>query len=323
MKAAIIGAGFISDFHADAYLSVPNMELCAICDINPVTAARQAEKYHCHGYTDAKEMLCREKPDVVSVCVPTFLHERYVLMALAQGADVLCEKPFTLTMESACRMQEAAQKSHRMLMTAQVLRWWPEYVEIRKQMTRLGTPLMVSTQRLQHANNGTWLNDPQKGGGVLFDLFIHDLDFLCSILGYEPTIEIANGTLDKTGAYNRVFVLLHWSSGCYAKLESANQMPVGYPFTATLRADYKESCIQYAFEAPVNIEKDAVTKTNFLLFDKGEVQRLSCCAEAQTKAFNDEIAAFVQGVQTGVNPIPTENTLKVMKLIHQIKTHLE
>lgn len=323
MRAAIIGAGFISDFHAQAYQSLADVRLCAVCDIRADVAAAQAAKFGCSSYTDASSMLETEKPELVSVCVPTFLHEEYVLLALSHGANVLCEKPLCLTMESAYRMQEAAQTHHAMLMTGQVLRWWPEYAEIRKQIQRFGTPQLMATQRLQHAAENTWLQNPQMGGGALFDLFIHDLDFLCSLMGYTPQVEAVDGRIGKGGAYSSLNVLLHWDNGCCARLESANQMPIGYPFTATLRADYRDACIEYRFQAPNNIEKNDKTQTELLLFDNGGTQALPLCADAQSAAFHQEIAAFVHGVRCGINPLPISETLSVMKLVHQIKALLD
>ena len=46
MKAAIIGAGFISDFHADGYLGAQGVTLCAICDMDAEKARALAQKCH-------------------------------------------------------------------------------------------------------------------------------------------------------------------------------------------------------------------------------------------------------------------------------------
>ena len=65
MKAVILGAGFIAEFHARGYGS----QLCAVCDTDASKAQELAQKYDCRWYTDAQNMLDAEKPDVVpSVC---------------------------------------------------------------------------------------------------------------------------------------------------------------------------------------------------------------------------------------------------------------
>ena len=323
LKAAMIGAGFIADFHADGYAQLPDVSLAAICDTDENKAAAMADQYHCKAYASAEEMLTREQPDLVSVCLPTFLHERYTLLALRAGAHVLCEKPLSLTMESCYRMAEAAKESGRILMTGQVLRWWPEYQTIAGEMRRLGPFPLIASKRLQYAGRTQWMPDPQKGGGVLFDLFVHDLDFLCAQLGYTPKVESAAGIMGPEGSWRSVYTMLTWPCGTTAKLEASNLMPKGFPFTAALRVDRKQACISYTFRAPVNIEKDAVTQTEFLLFENDTSRQLPLAENAQTQAFRQEIAAFVRGVQEGSSPLPVENTLAVMKIVHQVKDLLD
>ena len=74
LKAAILGAGFIAGFHAEGYLRLPDVRLCGICDRDAERAAAMADRYHCAAYSDAMDLLEREKPDLVSVCLPTYLH---------------------------------------------------------------------------------------------------------------------------------------------------------------------------------------------------------------------------------------------------------
>lgn len=322
MRAAIIGAGFIADFHAEGYQAA-GAELAAVCDTNGERARQLAEKYGCRAYADAEEMLQAERPEVVSVCVPTFLHEPCVLAALKAGANVLCEKPMALTMESCLRMEQAAQAAGRVLMTAQVLRWWPEYQAVARQLHRMGRPDFIATQRLQHASRTTWLAHPEKGGGALFDLFVHDLDFVCSLMGYEPAVESALGYQGEEDSWRSLCVTLRWPDGAGAKIEASNRMPPRFPFTAAFRADYPNACVDYRFQAPVNIQRDAKTDTSFLLFENGEAQPLPISPNAQSEAFRQEIAAFVNGVQAGQSPLPVSDTLRVMALVHQIKERLE
>lgn len=323
MKAAMIGAGFIADFHAEGYSRLPDVRLAAVCDTDAAKAQALAGKWRCAAYSSAEEMLQKERPDVVSVCLPTFLHEEYTVLALRAGAHVLCEKPMALSMDACRRMAEAARHAGKLLMIGQVLRWWPEYQTIAREIERMGTPEFLSVQRLQHASRTAWLADPEKGGGVCFDLFVHDLDFLCSRFGYAPEIRAASGMMGPEGSWRSLCVMLAWPGGAAAKIEASNLMPAGFPFTAAFRADWQKACLSYTFRAPVNIQKDAKTQTEFLLFENGDVRPLPFPEGAQTEAFNREIAAFVRGAQSGVNPLPPEDTLAVMAVIHRVKNMLD
>lgn len=323
MKAAIIGGGFIAEFHGEAYNALGKVKLCGICDVNREQAGKMAEKLGCTPYYNAEEMLKTEKPDVVSVCLPTFLHEEYTRLALRCGANVLCEKPISLTLDSIERMGEEARKNGLLLMTGQVLRWWPEYQTIREELSCHGLPLFVTSRRLQHASRVSWMPDPKKGGGVLFDLFVHDIDYLCCLLGYQPSIESVNGNKGEGGSWRRVCANLVFSGGTHASIEASNMMPAGFPFSAEFRADFPDACLLYRFRAPVNIQKDAITQTEFLMFENGETKVLPFPPLSQSKAFFGEIQSFVEGVQNGVSPLPIEDTYRVMKVIHQVKEKLE
>lgn len=323
MKAAIIGAGFISDFHADGYLGAQGVTLCAICDTDAEKARALAQKFGCSWYTDAETMLQRERPDLVSICLPTFLHQRYAALALEYGAHVLCEKPLALTQEERARILAAQAASGKVFMTGQVVRWWPEYIRIASLSKRLGKPRFLRAQRLAHAMRAGWLLDPLKGGGALYDLFVHDVDYACSLLGTDAEVMAANGSKGAEGSWRRVSAMLNWPGGSYAQIEACNSMPEGFPFTVSLRAEYENACIDYSFRAPVNIQRDAPTQTQLLLYENGSVTALPVEPDAQGKAFAAEIAAFIQGAQRGISPLPAEETCAVMDLIGKVQKMLD
>ena len=323
MKAAILGAGFIAEFHATGYAALQEVELCAVCDSDPSKAQAMAERFSCAWYTDAETLLSEQKPDVVSVCLPTFLHAQYVCMALEHGAHVLCEKPLALTLENCELMQRKAKACGRILMTGQVLRWWPEYQTIAAHIRRLGTPLFIRAQRLQHPSRIGWQMQPELGGGALFDLFVHDMDYILGLMGTDAEILSVGGSQGAEGSWRRVCAMLRWPNGCHATVEACNQMPARYPFTASFHAEYPAACVDYRFRTAVNIQLDAKADTEFYLYDQGEITALPLASNAQESAFLAEIAAFVQGVKSGVSPLPAEETLSVMRLIHQVKERLE
>lgn len=88
VKAAILGAGFIAEYHALGYQEAEDISLCAVCDTDKEKARALAQRYGCAWYTDAKTLLEKERPQLVSVCLPTHLHREYVCMALAAGAPL-------------------------------------------------------------------------------------------------------------------------------------------------------------------------------------------------------------------------------------------
>ena len=323
MKAAIFGAGFIAEFHALGYSQAQDAALCAVCDIDEKKARALADRYGCAWYTDAAALLREQQPELVSICLPTHLHRDYACMALEAGAHVLCEKPFALTMDDCLSMQEAAQKAGRMLMVAQVLRWWPEYVVIANQIRRLGTPQHLRARRLQHPARESWHMQRDLGGGALFDLFVHDVDFVLSLMDTKATVAAASGCRGKGDSWRQVSAMLRFENGACAQIEACNQMPAGYPFTAEFSAQYEDAAIDYRFCTAVNIERGAKANTTFLLYDKGTVSPLPQEKNAQEAAFIAQVDAFVRGIKNGISPLPVEESIDVMRVIHAIKEKLE
>jgi predicted dehydrogenase len=117
LAAGIIGAGNISPFHIRGYIQA-NVKLKAIVDIIKKRGEEKAQKYKIEKvFTDYKKMLieCPEI-DVVSVCVPNYLHAQITIDCLNAGKHVLCEKPPALNGKQALEMKKTAEKKGKLLM---------------------------------------------------------------------------------------------------------------------------------------------------------------------------------------------------------------
>ena len=95
VKIAIVGAGFMGDTHATAYENMENAVLMAVCDQNAEKGKALAEKFHCAHYADFNEMIAACELDMIDICLPTFLHEQFVIQAANAGKHIICEKPVT------------------------------------------------------------------------------------------------------------------------------------------------------------------------------------------------------------------------------------
>ena len=109
LKVAVISCGMIANAaHIPAYLNLKDkVDLAAVCDVNPVSAEQTAKRFGIpNWYTDAEEMLQKERPDLVSVCTPHRLHKPMSMLALSYSAHVACEKPVALTYADAKEMYD-------------------------------------------------------------------------------------------------------------------------------------------------------------------------------------------------------------------------
>jgi len=126
-------------------------------------------------------MLDREKPDVVSIAVPTERHAEVASEAIARGVHVLIEKPLALTAEDARRVIELAAVHGTRLMVGHIERFNPAIRAIRERLARqeLGRLFQVHSRRLSPFPNRI------QDVGVVLDLATHEIDAMRSILGSE------------------------------------------------------------------------------------------------------------------------------------------
>jgi predicted dehydrogenase len=325
INVALFGAGFVSGNHAAAYDKLPGTKLVAVLDADGERAEKLAGPRGARAYTEAETLFAKENVDLVDVCLPTFLHEKYVVMAAEKGKQVLCEKPFALTGEAADRMIAAAEKSKVRLMVAQVLRFWPEYVEIKRRLDRgdLGELQMVYANRLaQHPNWSEWFKDPEKSGGGLFDLHLHDIDVLRYFFGPVETV-YALGYKTPGGCYNHVMSSLKFRNGARAVAEGAFQMSEGYPFTMTFRAVGTKGTLEFVLSAGFNLENLGGASSRLVLFENGRKPEI---VEVDgTDAYFREIEYFTDCIARGLEHtvVPARESREVLDIAFALRESME
>ena len=143
------------------------------------------------------------------------MHAAVAIEAMRAGKHVLVEKPMALDGRSADQMVAEAQKSGRVLMTAQVLRFFPEYVALRGAVTQGQLGLVRSAvfrRRCAAPAWGRWLKDPEKSGGGVFDLLIHDIDIALHLFGAPESLS-ATGYEDYSNGIDVIHAEMFYSHG--------------------------------------------------------------------------------------------------------------
>lgn len=182
---AVVGTA-IPYSHASALDGIRDVEVVAGCDI--VAAARDtfverwAKRWPgLRAYDDYREMLDRERPDVVGIATPDHLHGGPVLAAIAAGArGILCEKPLAVSLDEADQLVLATDAAGVVMNVNYTRRWIPEWVEARR-MVRAGT-LGTLSQIIA-----------QTGGprAMLFRNHTHVIDLICYLADAAPEWVIA------------------------------------------------------------------------------------------------------------------------------------
>ena len=326
VKVGIIGTGFIGNAHAAACRNAKTMILGAICDVNEASGKKAAEENGCKYYRDAEEMLQKEDIDMVDICLPTFLHEQYVLLAAKYKKNVICEKPITLTLESMDRMISATREAGVLFMVAQVVRFWPEYVEIKKLYDegKFGEIKMVYASRMaQHPNWTEWHKNPKNSGGGLFDLHLHDIDYLRYIFGEVKSV-YAVGWQSETGCWNHVTTSLIFKNGVRAVAEGAFEMTEKHPFTMTFRLVGETRTADYKLIAGFNLEDVGNSKREAILYENGS-DPMVIPADATVDAYQAELEYFADCIEKEkpAEMVSIESSRDVVRIMLAIQKSLE
>ena len=174
--------------------------ISAVSDINETAARDTAQR---HGipnyYTNTEEMLEKEKPDLVSVCVPNCFHKEYTISALKHGANVLCEKPLAFRLADAEEMFSAAKRNGRILMACQSMRFTPDRLAAKKFIDEggMGEIYYGELSRVRRRGIPTWGTFHMKKiscGGAFVDIGVHMLDAVLWLMG-NPKIRSVNGAV--------------------------------------------------------------------------------------------------------------------------------
>lgn len=201
--AAVIGIGDISAQHLAAIDAHPDIDLVAVCDIDPDRAAAASRRWGVPGFTDHASLLADTRPDVVHVTVPHHVHVQVALAALAAGSHVLTEKPLGHTLASARTLADAARAGDRKVGVCYQNRYNPTSVALKDAVDsgRYGDVLGARASVWWHRTPAYYEASPwrgrwsQGGGGTLINQSIHTIDLLCWVLGRPEAIHGQAGTL--------------------------------------------------------------------------------------------------------------------------------
>ncbi len=303
IRIAVLGAGFMGGTHAHAYHKLDGIDVAAIYATSPKRAAPLADELGTMWTDDLDRILEDDTIDAVDICLPTPEHRAAIEASLGAGKHVLLEKPLSLTKDDATAIVAAAQASDRLVMVAHVLRFWPEYVALKRVVDsgELGAPLQVNAVRRQPAP--AWVEGGSRGhltGGSLHDMLIHDFDAANWVLG-TPVSALATGIFNpKNDAVDQAQVMVTYASGASATIDGGSMMPESYPFTSRFEVFCENGAVEYHFQAGGrSFEIGEPTNVLTVYRNEGDPEVIDV---EQTDAYENECAYFVECLRAGASP---------------------
>ena len=209
IRIGFIGTGGIAHAHMRAYLNRTDIEFVAFCDIVPGRAEAFAREFELEGvafYESYREMLDRECLDAVSVCTYNAQHAAPTIYALDKGVHVLCEKPFSATLEEAAEMMRAEKRSGKILDIGFQPRFDLNMQKIKKivESGELGRVYYIQTgggrrRGIPTPFGTTFIEDKTAGLGALADIGCYSLDMVLNAVGYPKPLTVTGYKSDFFG----------------------------------------------------------------------------------------------------------------------------
>ncbi|MCI0395877.1 MAG: Gfo/Idh/MocA family oxidoreductase [Chloroflexi bacterium] len=181
LKVAVIGVGAMGRNHARVYADMSEVALVGVADVNETAAAEVARRYGGRAYADYRELLDEQRPDAVTLAVPTVDHLEMALEVIRRGIHLLIEKPIAFTVAEGQEIIRAARQAGVKLMIGHVERFNPAVLALKARLAdgELGRVFQIDARR-----QGPF-PDRVKDVGVVIDLAVHDLDVMRYITGAE------------------------------------------------------------------------------------------------------------------------------------------
>ncbi len=191
MKYALIGCGRISFNHIQAAKN-NKLEIIAVCDIVPEKMSRSDLPSSTRKYTNYKELLEKEKPDLVAVATESGKHAAIAVDCINAGCNVIIEKPIALSLKDADCIISSAKEKGVLVCTNHQNRFNKSIQYIRQAIEnkRFGRLFYGTAHIRWNRNQDYYLQAPWRGtweqdGGALMNQCIHDIDLLRWIMGNE------------------------------------------------------------------------------------------------------------------------------------------
>jgi predicted dehydrogenase len=306
LRAAVIGVGYLGNFHVQKYLAQPGVHVVGVVDTNAHRLSEVADRYAIIPFTRVEDLV--GEVDLVSIVTPPQHHFEAARICLEAGIHVLVEKPVTATVAEAEQLIDRARRQACVFQVGHLERFNPAVIAVRQ---HLRAPHRIEAQRLaKYQKRGTEVD-------VVLDLMIHDIDIVGSMIE-GPVAEIyATGTTVVTGDIDIAHASITFANGCIAELSASrvNREPVRsmniYQADSHISVDFLNHELLIARRDPdgapqlpaaIDFEAQHLTRTDVLM---------------------DEITSFVAAVRGGGRPtVSGEDGKRALELAVEISNQI-
>jgi predicted dehydrogenase len=203
IRTAIIGYGYVGrTFHAPLIRAVPGLALTVIGSSRPEAEVHETAP-DTRVVADPRAAATAEDVDLVVIATPNGSHAALAEAAIGAGKHVVVDKPFTVTLDEARHVAEAASRAGVVLSVFQNRRWDSDFLTVREAMAsgRLGRLVQYESRidRYRPVVQDRWRERPGPGGGLWFDLGAHLVDQALLLFGLPQSVTVHTAAQRREG----------------------------------------------------------------------------------------------------------------------------
>ncbi len=272
LKVGLIGCGFMGTMHANCYKVLEGVEVVAFADVRRECAEKLAKGTNAEIYGDGRELIAGADVDIIDICLPTYLHSEYAMLAMDKVKYVFIEKPVALTEKQGKELLKKAEETGSYVQVGQVIRFWDEYVALRDIVKNKTYGEVVNANFRRISPRPTWgwqdwLLHTECSGGAAEDLHIHDIDYILSLFGEPRKLLSAKNVIGEKNSYINTLL-------CYDNFvvtaEGTWDLPGTYPFGNSFRMVFERATVELLGGKFLLYTEDGVKEIELEKVDIGE-----------------------------------------------------
>ncbi len=302
LKIAMIGAGFIADYHIRGLGELDNVEVTAVCALPKSSAEKFAKKYGITNISDDAQALA-EDPEVdgAILAVPNILHAGFAVEFLKNGKDVFIEKPLAMNQEEVELIRKESEESGSLVMTGHMWRFDDDVNEIRKLVDSgyLGKIYKTKGYGIHDdwGPSGWFTKKELSGGGALIDMGVHAIDSARYLLGDPLPLSVYADIGTHFGEYDvddTGILIIKWDNNTTSIIESGWWQPHSDGPEAATRLFGTEGFAS-VFPTVYKLKKDGLKE----VFPDLPIREDHC----SQKIYNREMAHFINCMRDRTVPL--------------------
>lgn len=307
VRIGIVGTGYIGNVHGRIFSRDDRAEISALFDIVPERAEKTARSIGGKVCSSRQELL--ENCDAVLVCAPNKTHKEIALHAIAEGKHVFCEKPFSIGIEDAAELRDAALTSKGVFQVGHNRRYAPVYANLKKLLGEDRPHSAHIKMNRGELLNPVWTGDVNVTGGFLYETTIHLFDMMRFQFGEIEEL-VAYGSQHEYPEIDEFSIIFKFKNGFHCTFASSSDASWHFPFERIEVFCHHRTLMTEEMERLLDSRG---TDANFETFSFHMTEK------EERWGYVQEDAAFIDAILNGTQPpVTAADGFKSVELVESV-----